>query len=60
MKAKLNQTIFTPKVGYVLVDKPKVNVQGMLEFAIGTRERLWSWILRLQDIVFTPLRTGWM
>jgi len=28
VKAKLNQTIFTPKVGYVLVDHPKLNVQG--------------------------------
>jgi hypothetical protein len=28
VKAKVTQTIFTPKVGYVLVDTPKINVQG--------------------------------
>ncbi len=28
VKAKLNQTIFTPKVGYVLLDHPKLNIQG--------------------------------
>jgi hypothetical protein len=28
VKAKLTQTIFTPKVGYVLIDHEKLNVQG--------------------------------
>lgn len=28
VKAKVTQTIFTPKVGYVLLDHPKLNIQG--------------------------------